>query len=208
MRSTCIEIVNRGVVGAIVVFLTMAIFDRGSSHAAIRVGSEAPVARKAVPVRRGPAPAMIGQPLAFEGDGAGQYASEAWRTYMNGLLAQMGYGPIDGCTERMQTQAFVFQADCSGEMVLVGGIYRATGEMIRKDSPAINVRTGDGLRKGDIVSQAATDIVDRSVAQRAAATPLRSVSAYAPAAAVSALDESVPILNAPVPQTRRRGGRE
>lgn len=218
MASTAFEIMNRTALGALVVVLTMSALGRSPSHAAIatRVDPKQEAAL-VLPKRRGPAPAMLGQPMTFEGESGGQYPSEAWRTYMNGLLAQAGYGPIDGCSDRMRTEAFVYQENCDGEMVFVSGIYRATASMLKPASSRIDVRTGTGLPPKDIVSNAASDIVDRSAGQRMSgpvgyATPSQPIAAVS-AAASSGLasgpyvDESVPILNAPVPQTRRRPSR-
>lgn len=215
MASTGLEILNRAAFGAVVVFLSMSMFNRSPSQAAIAVHQDLKAeAASLAPPRRGPAPAMIGVPIAFEGADAGRYPSEAWRSYMNGLLAQIGFDPIDGCAERMRTEAFVYQEDCAGEMVFVTGIYRATANMIRPKSKRIDVRAGTGLPPRDIVPNAPTDIVDRSAGQRMVMNqaydvqPVTSASPSAgvPSSASAYVDESVaPILNQPVPQTRRRG---
>lgn len=218
MASTAFEIMNRIALGALVVVLTMGVLERSPSHAAIatRIDPKQEVAL-VLPKRRGPAPAMLGQPMTFEGESGGQYPSETWRTYMNGLLAQAGYGPIDGCSDRMRTEAFVYQENCDGEMVFVSGIYKATASMLKPTTARIDVRTGAGLPPKDIVSSAATDIVDRSAGQRMSAQ-VGYASTSAPTTATAAaggsaiaggpyVDEWVPILNAPVPQTRRRASR-
>lgn len=215
MASTVFEIMNRTALGALVVVLTMGVLERSPSHAAIatRVDLKQEIAL-VLPKRRGPAPAMLGQPMTFEGESGGQYPSEAWRTYMNGLLAQVGYGPIDGCTDRMRTEAFVYQENCDGEMVFVSGIYRATASMLKPATTRIDVRSGAGLPPKDIVSSAASDIVDRTAGQRmsvpggyAASSAPQAAAAPAAIAGGPYVDESVPILNAPVPQTRRRSSR-
>lgn len=218
MASTAFEVMNRAALGALVVVLTMGVLERSPSHAAIATRIEVkPQTALVLPTRRGPAPAMLGQPMTFEGESGGQYPSEAWRTYMNGLLAQAGYGPIDGCSDRMRTEAFVYQENCDGEMVFVSGIYRATASMLKPATARIDVRTGSGLPPRDIVSNAASDIVDRSAGQRMTAPAGYAPSpgptaagAGVPTTALSGgayVDESVPILNAPVPQTRRRPSR-
>jgi hypothetical protein len=215
MSSQLFDLLNRGTVGAVIVFLSMSMFDRTTSQAAIARnpglrGLEASLA----PPKRGPAPSMIGIPMSFEGDDAGQYPTEAWRTYMNRILTGLGYDPIDGCAERTRTDAFVYTLDCSGEMVFVSGIYKATASMIPSKSNKIDVRTGSGLPVKDIVSSASTDIVDRSLAERtpfnqgyATSASIEPARSALPTSANSYVDESVPILNAPVPQTRRRGSR-
>lgn len=206
-------LLHRCAISAVAVVCTMAALGRGPSQASIDPGAHILTKPVAVTAKRAAPPSMIGSPMEFEGDQAGVFASEAWRIYMNTVLEKAGYGPIPGCAERLQTEAFAFIANCDGDLVFTSNMYRAAADMMREKRKQIDVRSGEGLPPRDIVSNNPRDIVDASVIRRESVNvgydprpvaPQERPLAYAGGGS-GYIDESVPaVLKAPVPQTRRR----